>query len=197
MEFGRGEGCRIHPTAVVSPKSWIGDRVEIAPHAVIEAYSAVDRDSFIGPGAIVGAEGLQVFATGEGATFVRHAGGVRVGRSVVLLANAVISKAVRPIFTEIGEYCSISLLTGIGHESRLGARCSLASNVVVGGSVTMKDDVWVGPSACIKDGVSIGARARILLGSVVVKDVADGEVLSGNFAIAHHRNLRRQAGPVR
>src|SRR3989338_7447894 len=38
MRFGRGEGCDIHPSAVVSLRTRIGDRVTIAANAVIEDF---------------------------------------------------------------------------------------------------------------------------------------------------------------
>jgi UDP-3-O-[3-hydroxymyristoyl] glucosamine N-acyltransferase len=196
MDFGRGEHCRIHPSAIVSPKSRIGDYVEIGPGAIVESYTEIGRGSVVGPGAVLGAEGLQTYRTDAGSLLVRHAGGTSLGSEVVVLAGAVISKAVHVGFTSIGDASQISVQSAVGHESQLGRGCSLAGHVLVGGSVTMGDDVWVGPSACIKDGVRIGRGARILIGSVVVQDVADGAEISGNFAIPHLRNLRRHAQAI-
>src|SRR5512146_1009675 len=45
MAFGRGEGCDIHPSAVVSPRTRIGDRVTIAANAVIEDFVEIGDDS--------------------------------------------------------------------------------------------------------------------------------------------------------
>jgi UDP-3-O-[3-hydroxymyristoyl] glucosamine N-acyltransferase len=196
MEFGRGERCRIHRSAIVSSKTAIGADTEIGPGAIIESYTRIGAGSIIGPGAILGAEGLQTYRTASGSCLVRHAGGTSVGSNVVVLAGAVVSKAVHVGFTSIGDGSQISVQSAIGHESQIGRGCSLAGHVLVGGSVTMGDEVWVGPSVCIKDGLRIGRGARLLLGSVVVQDVAEGAEVSGNFAISHVRNLRRQAQAV-
>lgn len=193
MDFGRGEHCRIHPSAIISPKTYIDDYTEIGPGAIVESYTHIGRGSLVGPGAILGAEGLQTYPTATGRGLVRHAGGTSLGSDVVVLAGAVVSKAVHVGVTSIGDGSQISVQSAIGHESQLGRGCSLAGHVLVGGSVTMGDDVWVGPSACIRDGVRVGRGARILLGSVVVQDVADGAEVSGNFAVPHVRHLRRHA----
>ena len=44
------------------------------------------------------------------------------------------------------------------------------------------NDTWIGASSIIKCGVKIGNGSIIAMGSVVVKDVADNEVVGGNPA---------------
>lgn len=193
MEFGRGQECQIHPSAVVSEKVLIGDRVEVQAGAVIGDYSIIGPDSVIGMGAKIGASGLES-ANGDGQRLiVRHAGGVRLGARVAVLANAIVSRAVHPSWTIIGDDTHISLLSSIGHQSTIGKNCSLAGNCLVGGGVRMGDGVIVGPSVSIKDGVSIGSGARIRIGSVVVQDVPAGKDVSGNFAMPHTANIRNYA----
>jgi acyl-[acyl carrier protein]--UDP-N-acetylglucosamine O-acyltransferase len=190
MEFGCGSGCKIHPTASISNKAWIGDDVTVEAHASIGDYCIVQTNSLIGAGARIGADGLENVRAGDRRLFIRHAGGVRLGERVVVLANAVVSRGVYPVFTSIGDDTHISLLCSIGHQSELGRRCSIAGNCLVGGSVEIGDDVILGPSVTIKDGVRIGNRARIRLGSVVIEDVEDDADISGNFAVRHISNLR-------
>ena len=197
MEFGIGSHVHVHPSASISPLSRIGDRSQIGPGAVVDDYSIIGEGCRLGPGAVVGAEGLQTVTDGNTLISVRHGGGARLGDGVTVLANAVVSRAARPVFTEVGNDCVISILSSVGHRSNLGRGCQLAGNVVVGGSVRMGEFVWVGPAACIKDGLRIGHRAQIKLGSVVVSDVPDDGVVSGNFAIPHRRNLLRHAGSLR
>ena len=188
-----GINCVIHPTATLAHNVHINDNVKIGPHAVIEAGTIIGADTEIGPGVVIGAEGMQVFLAGEEKLFVRHAGGVRLGGNVHVLANAVISKAVDETYTSVGDETVISLLTSVGHNSLIGRRCGIAGHVLIGGSVKIGDEAWIGPSVAIKDSVTVGARARVLLGSVVIRDVADGAEVSGNFALSHARNMLNYA----
>ncbi len=58
---------------------------------------------------------------------------------------------------------------------------------MVAGSAKIGDDVWIGPSASVSSGVEIGDGASITLGSVVTKNVAPGQRVTGNFAIDHDK----------
>ncbi|MGN1151821.1 MAG: hypothetical protein ACI4SN_06650 [Lachnospiraceae bacterium] len=46
-------------------------------------------------------------------------------------------------------------------------------------------DSWVGVNATISNRIQVGNHARVSLGSVVTKDVKDGQTVTGNFAIDH------------
>ncbi|MEM7125482.1 MAG: hypothetical protein AAF702_04095 [Chloroflexota bacterium] len=197
VEAGIGTNCQIHPSAIISETVQIGNSVSIGACAVIEAYSIIGNSTLIAPGAVIGAEGLQTYSISGRKEFIRHAGGVKIGSGVTILANAVISKAIYPDYTVVDDNTQVSLLSSVGHQSRIGANCSIAGNVLIGGSVEMGDGVWVGPSATIKDGLTIGANAQIKLGSVVVKDIGEGEVVSGNFAIPHRLSLREYARKIK
>ena len=194
---GIGVGCKIHPSAVIARKAQLSDGVSVGPNAVIEDYTVLGEGCHVGPGVVLGAEGMQTFAAGDRRVLVRHAGGVRLGGGVSVLANAVVSKGVRCVFTEIGDGTTVSLLSSVGHESCIGRNCSVAGNALIGGSVEIGDDVWIGPGVCISDAVRIGSRAQIKLGSVVIRDVGEGQVVSGNFAMEHARNLRQFARTAR
>jgi len=196
VEAGIGSNVRLHPSAQVSPTARIEDGVTLGPNVVVGDRCIVGAGSELAAGVVIGAEGMQAFHDDGRLARVRHAGSVRIGQGVSLFTNAVVSRAVRPVFTTVGDGSFISILVSVGHETILGRNCQLAGNVLVGGSVRMGDEVWVGPSATIKDGLRIGDGAQIKLGSVVVSDVPAGSVVSGNFAIPHGRNLLRHAREV-
>ena len=143
----------------------------------------------------VAAEGLLTLWDDRGSpVVVAHAGGVTIGREVVILAGAVVAKSLYHSPTEIGDFCQIGILTNIGHGARLGTRCVVSGNCVVAGRVRVGDGAWIGASSAIAQGLRIGAGARVHLGSVVVRDVAPNESVSGNFAIAHAAHARSLRG---
>lgn len=191
MSFGIGSGARIHASAVVSDKARIGDGVSIGARAVVEDYSAIGDRTVIGPGAVIGAQGLLTVRDESGVPLVvPHAGGVLIGRDVVILAGAVVAKSLYRTPTEIGDASQIGILTTIGHGARVGVRCVVSGNCVIAGRVRIGDDAWLGASCSIAQGLRIGEGARIHLGSVVVRQVAPNESVSGNFALAHAAHMR-------
>ena len=194
MDFDIGENSHIHPTAIISDKVKIGRNVRIGAHTVINAYSHLADNCEIHEGCIIGCEGLQLYRSSDGISkLVRHAGGVNLGNSVVMLARSMVSKAVHPQLTRIGDETLLSLMVSVGHQSDIGKNCSFAGNCLFGGSVIMGNNVIVGPSVTIKDSINVGDNARIRMGSVVVRDVLSGQDVSGNFAISHLKNLKDYA----
>lgn len=190
MDFGMGTHCRIHPTAVISERTLIGDDVEISPHAIVTDYSLIGNGSYIGPGVVVGAEGLLTIENNGEPLIVRHAGGVDIGEKVVVLSNAVIAKSLYRSFTKIGNYSQVGILTNIGHGVRMGSRCIISGNCIIAGRVQLGENVLLGASSSIAQGIKIGDNAQTKLGSVVIKNVKENEIVSGNFAFPHAQNLR-------
>lgn len=192
MAFGRGKNCKIHPSAVVSDLSRLGDEVSIGPNVVIHDYVSIGDRTVIESNAVVGAEGmLTIWRDDETPLIVPHAGGVNIGEDVVILAGAVIAKSLYCQFTEISDRCQIGILTNIGHGTRIG-KCSIISgNCIIAGRVVLGNSVWVGASSSIAQGLEIGDNAQIKMGSVVVGNLRPDEIVSGNFAMDHKRNMKR------
>lgn len=191
LEGRIGENCSIHPSATVSKDTIIGDRVTIAENVVIKDGVIIGDNTFIDTGAVVGCDGLLYMRDEEdNVTFIRHAGGVTIGHNVTILSNAKIVRSVHDShLTSIGNNSIVGISSNIGHEAKIGDNCVLSSNCVVARRATLGDGVWVGPSSVIREHVMIADGAQVKLGSVVVKDVAKGQVVSGNFALEHNRNL--------
>ncbi len=195
MDFGIGQDCRVHPSAVVSPNSWLGNRVVIGANTVIEDHCIVGDDVEIGPNVVIGAEGLLTIRQPDGRLLlVNHAGGVEIGAGCQILAGAIIAKSLFRRFTKIGQHCQIGIMANIGHGARVGEACVVSGNTVIAGRSQLGDRVWVGASASVAQGLSVGDGAQIKMGSVVVADVAPGGVVSGNFAVNHRINMTRYLG---
>jgi len=153
----------IHETAIINPNSSLGRHVEIGPYSII------------------GSEGLSVNEHEGKLINTPHFGGVRVGDSTSIGASCTI---VRAIFghTVVGENCRLGHNVSIGHGCRIGDRVVIAPGSVISGSCTVANDVWIGPNSSIKENIKIGCNAFIGIGSVVLQDVPDGGIVSGNPA---------------
>lgn len=192
---GRGSGCRIHPSAVVSDKCRIGDNVTIGEQVVIRDPVWIGSDVVIEPGAKLGVEGILYSLSGDRPTLFPHAGYVRIGDDASLMSNVIVVRSVHACrATEVGRGALIGNATIIGHEAKVG------DNVVVFNQCTLARRCDIGPGAFIgtqvfvKEHVRVGTRARVLAGSIVVTDVADSATVSGNFAEEHFGRLRRFLG---
>jgi len=190
-DFGRGEDCQIHPSAVISEESIIGDRVTIGPHAVIQPYSSIGAGTFVDAGVVVGAEGMMTVEVNGRRLRIPHAGGVSIGRDVIVLANAVVVKSLFREFTSIGDESQIGVLANIGHGVQIGRRCLIRGNCVISGRAIVEDGAVVALSSTVVDACRIGENAEVKMGSVVIKPVAAGEAVSGNFAYSHRQHVNR------
>ncbi|MCB0888341.1 MAG: hypothetical protein KDB38_02935 [Nocardioidaceae bacterium] len=71
----------------------------------------------------------------------------------------------------------------VGHDAILGEGVHLAPNVVVGGVVEIGDHSHIGLGAVILPHKKIGRNCIIGAGSVVTRDIPDGQVWAGNPAV--------------
>lgn len=182
--------ARIAATAIIEDGVVIGKNVIIDEYAVVKSQSIIGEDTYIGTHVTIGARGMHNTRVGNEFIRVYDAGGVKIGKNCEVLSGAVVQKSYHYEMTEIGDESKISVRVTVGHGAIIGARTLVAGNAQIAGYVTVGDDVWIGPSATISHGLNIGSNAEVKLGSVVVKNVKVGEVVSGNFAMNHSRSLK-------
>jgi UDP-3-O-[3-hydroxymyristoyl] glucosamine N-acyltransferase len=185
------ESAQIGPQAFIAPCGvTIGENVKIHSHAAILEGVEIEENSSIGPGCVVGSEGFQIYDDLGGVRrMLIHDGQVKIGQNVDIQPNCVISKGLMGRDTIIGDECKIDVGSHIGHGAKIGKRCTLVGGVGLGGGVQIGDEVWLGTQSVIATGVIVHDRARVLMGSVVIRDVKAGEEVSGNFAGLHEKNL--------
>lgn len=192
MDYGVGKECKIHPSAIISVKSKIGNNVEISENVVIKDNVEIGDNSFIDCGVVIGAEGLLYIIEGKSKSFVRHAGGIKIGSNVTLLSKAVIVKSVHDsLLTAIGDNSIIGIASNVGHEVQIGKNCIVSNNCVIARYAVLEDNVLISSSAVIREYVKIGENAQVKAGSIVIEDVESNQAVSGNFAVDHRKNLLR------
>jgi UDP-3-O-[3-hydroxymyristoyl] glucosamine N-acyltransferase len=190
----------VHPTAMVSQSAYIeeknvtiGARTVIEPGAVILGPAIIGENCIIRAGAIIGASGFEHKRTSKGILSVTHDGRVRIANEVEIGAGTNVAKGFHGRDTVIGDQTKVDALVHIAHAVSIGARCLIAAQAVLCGSVIVGDDVWIGPSVTISNGLKVGNGAFITIGSCVVRDVREGERVTGYFAIPHTEFLIRMA----
>lgn len=184
------EGATIAPFGVV-----IEDNVVVEPGVIVMQDVTIREGVVVRAGAVLGVDGFEHKKTSKGLLTVVHDGELVVERNAEIGPNNTIIKGFSYRATIVGEDTKLDALVHYAHGVQSGKRCLIAANAMIAGHVTLGDDVWVGPSASISNRINVGDGAFITIGSVVVRDVGNGQKVTGNFAIPHAtfiRNLKNQ-----
>jgi sugar O-acyltransferase (sialic acid O-acetyltransferase NeuD family) len=100
-----------------------------------------------------------------------------LGEGATFLSNAFCSNNAR-----IGSHALVLQGTVIGHDTILGDYVTMSANIAMGGGVRIRDGAYIGLGAVVYPGITIGRGSRVAMGAVVIRDVPDGETVSGNPA---------------
>lgn len=186
-----GENCRISKMANVDDHNVIlGNNVVVEEFASIKADTIIGDNCIIRAGTIIGGEGFEHKRNHDEIISVIHGGGVIIKNDVEIQQNSCIDRAVFPWDnTVIGEMSKIDNLVHIAHAAKIEKRVLIATLTCVAGRVSIGDDTWIGPGVTIRNGIKIGSKAKISLGSVVTKDVEEGQQVTGYFAIEHSKYI--------
>lgn len=82
----------------------------------------------------------------------------------------------------VGDNCILNCNCCVDHECRLGNGVHVMGSAAIAGKVTIGDYATIGTNATILPNIQIGAGAFVGAGAVVLRDVADFEVVVGNPA---------------
>jgi len=181
----------IHPTAIIAPGA------EIHPDAEIGPYCIVGPDCVVGARTVLHPHVHLVRCTRLGEDNVIHTGAVLGGDAQDRKYDG------RPTWLIIGdrnhirEYSTIHRGTGdggetrigddnllmayfhMGHDGRLGSRCTIANSVGISGHCVIDDDVNIGGMVGIHQFVRIGRRAMVGGFSRITQDVPPYLLVNG------------------
>jgi len=181
----------IHPSAVIAAKDVrIGAGVVVGPTSVILERSVLEEGVRIGVGVVVGLDAFEIFEEAKPRRILKQAGGVWLEPGATVLAKCTLVKATFGGFTMIRRNAMVDVLIHVAHDVIIGERATVVACAEISGRCELGDGSYIGPNACIRNGVKIGRNATVSMGSVVTRDVPDGETVSGNFAVRHDDWLR-------
>lgn len=85
-------------------------------------------------------------------------------------------------FVTVGRNVTMWSGNHIGHHTRIGDNCFIASQVVVSGDCDIGAGTFIGVNATLRDGIKIGVHSVIGAGALVLSDAPDEAVFIGTAA---------------
>jgi UDP-N-acetylglucosamine acyltransferase len=162
----------IHSTAIIDPKTHLGENVSVGPYAIIEGASEIGdhciiqahailsgrvvlgRENFIGYGAVIGGYPQDLGFNPETKT------AVRIGDRNRIREYCTIHRATKEgSATTVGDDCFLMAGAHLGHDVRVGNRVIIANNALLGGHVQIADQVFIGGGSAFHQHIRVGRLA--------------------------------------
>lgn len=188
---------RIDPTATIHASVVVPDRnvvigadSQIMAGAILCERSIIGARCSVGHGVVVGCDAFEVDTSRSPRRILAQAGGVHLEDDVEVQAKSTLVRSTFGGFTRIGAETKIDCQVHVAHDCEIGQRVRIAACAELSGRVVVGNDAFIGPNCSISNGLRIGDGATVTIGSVVVRDVADGTRVTGNFAVPHSKWIR-------
>lgn len=159
---------------IIQPGAFVGNHVTIGKHCVIHANVTLYDHTVIGDyvtihaGTVLGGDAFYYKKRPEGFDKLLSGGRVVVEDHVDIGAGCTIDKGVTGD-TTIKEGTKIDNLVHIGHDTSIGKKCLIASQVGIAGCVVVEDEVTLWGQVGVTSGIVIGEKAVISAQSGVSK----------------------------
>ncbi|MBI2805416.1 MAG: acyl-ACP--UDP-N-acetylglucosamine O-acyltransferase [Planctomycetes bacterium] len=176
-------GCRIHPTAVISPEVQLGENVSVGAHVIIDGQVEIGDDCELRPGAYLFGplkmgRANRVFPgaiLGEAPQHLKYNDeptSVEIGHGNIFREHVTVHRGTtHSMKTVIGNDNFLMANSHVAHDCVLGNRCVLANGAVIGGHCTLEDGVILSGNSAVHQFVRIGRLAMISGCSATSKDV--------------------------
>ncbi|MDO5971089.1 UDP-3-O-(3-hydroxymyristoyl)glucosamine N-acyltransferase [Flavivirga aquimarina] len=174
----------IGKNTVIQPNSFIGHNVVIGDDCIIHSNVSIYDDAVIGnhvtihAGSVLGANAFYYKNRPEGYDRLKSGGRVVLEDHVDIGAGCAIDRGVTGD-TTIKAGTKIDNLVQIGHDTVIGKKCLIASQVGIAGCVIIEDEVTIWGQVGITSGITIGKKAVISAKAGVSKSLEGGKSYFG------------------
>ena len=169
---------------IIQPNVFIGNNVSIGKNCLIHPNVAIYDNAIIGDAVIIhantvlGADAFYYKNRPEGFDQLLSVGRVVVKDNVHIGASCTIDKGVTGD-TTIGKGTKIDNQVHVGHDTKIGKKCLIASQTGIAGCVIIEDEVTLWGQVGTNSGITIGKGAVILGQTGVTKSVPGGKTYFG------------------
>lgn len=182
------DSAEIGEGTILQPGVFVGHNVKIGKNCVIHSNVSINDNTIIGDnviirsGTVLGADAFYYKNRPTGFDRLKSVGNVIIENNVEIGANCTIDRGVTAS-TIIGEGTIMDNLIQIGHDTIIGKKCLLASQVGIAGCVNVEDEVTFWGQVGVTSGVTIGAKSVFLAQAGVSKSLEGGKIYSGHPAV--------------
>lgn len=178
------DSAKIGDRTIIQPNVFIGNNVNIGKDCVIHPNVSIYDNTVIGnnvtihANTVLGADAFYYKNRPEGFDKLISGGRVVLEDNVDLGASCTIDKGVTGD-TTIGEGTKIDNQVHVGHDTKIGKKCLIASQTGIAGCVIIEDEVTIWGQVGTNSGITIGKGAIILGQTGVTKSVSGGKTYFG------------------
>ena len=179
--------AKIGENTIIQPNCFVGHNVVIGNNCVIHSNVSIYDDAVIGDnvtihaGTILGANAFYYKNREEGYDRLKSSGRVVIEDNVDIGAACTIDRGVSGD-TIIGEGSKLDNLIQIGHDTVIGKKCLIASQVGIAGCVIIEDEVTIWGHVGCRSDVTIGKGAVVHAQSGISKSLESGKTYWGTPA---------------
>ena len=173
-----GEGTIIQPNVFIGNNVSIGKNCLIHPNVTIYDNAIIGDEVIIHANTVLGADAFYYKNRPEGFDQLLSVGRVVVKNNVHIGASCTIDNGVTGD-TTIGEGTKIDNQVHVGHDTKIGKKCLIASQTGIAGCVIIEDEVILWGQVGTNSGITIGKGAVILGQTGVTKSVPGGKTYFG------------------
>ena len=192
------DSANIGQGTIIQPNCFIGHNVVIGKHCVIHANVSIYDDVIIGDyvtihsGTVLGANAFYYKKRPEGFDRLKSCGRVVIEDHVDIGASCTIDRGVTGD-TTIKSGTKMDNLIQIGHDTIIGNKCLIASQVGIAGCVVIEDEVTFWGQVGCTSGVTIGAKAVIHAQSGISKSLEGNKTYWGTPAQEARAEMKEMA----
>lgn len=183
---------------ILQPNVFIGNNVTIGNHCIIHSNVSIYDNCNIGnnviihAGTILGADAFYYKKREEGYDRLTSCGSVTIEDNVEIGAGCTIDRGVTGN-TTIKMGSKLDNQIQVGHDTVIGEKCLIASQVGIAGCCVIEDEVTIWGQVGTNSGITIGKGAVILGQTGVTKSVEGGKSYFGTPITESRQKLKELA----
>lgn len=195
------ETAQIGEGTVIQPHVFVGNNVKIGKNCLIHSNVSIYDGCEIGDhvtihaGSVLGADAFYYKNRPEGFDKLISGGKVVIKDYVDIGALCTIDKGVSGE-TSVGEGTKLDNQVHVGHDTKIGTKCLVASQVGIAGCVVIEDEVTIWGQAGLTSGIRIAKGSVILAQSGITKSTEGNKVYFG-YPAAEARQYYKEMAYVK